>query len=89
VIADLFAGLPRHLPSELFTTLFDASGVRIELIVSHGHASPDGFWYDQDQHEWVVLKGAAQLRVEGDEQPVVMKPGNFVNIPAHKKLGVE
>ena len=87
---NLFANLPTNLPDELFTTLLEAGQVRIERIVSHGHASPEGFWFDQDQHEWVmVLKGAARLRLEGDAPPVEMKPGDFVNIPAHTKHQVE
>jgi cupin 2 domain-containing protein len=66
--------------------LHDAAGVRIERIVSHGHASPDGFWFDQVQQEWVmVLKGAARLRFEGEVPPVEMKPGDLVNIPVHTK----
>ena len=90
VPTNLFANLPSRLPDELFTTLLDAANVRIERIVSHDHASPEGFWYDQDQHEWVVLlKGAARLRFEGDEQPVELKPGDFINIPARKKHRVE
>jgi cupin 2 domain-containing protein len=57
--------------------------VRIERIVSHGHASPEEFWYDQDRHEWVVvLTGAARLRFE--DETVELKPGNFLNIPAYK-----
>ncbi len=85
---NLFADVPSPLPDELFTTLLEASDVRIERIVSHGHASPEGFWYDQDQHEWVmVLKGAARLRFE--DEVVEMKPGDFVNIPAHTKHRVE
>ncbi|HEV3439492.1 MAG TPA: cupin domain-containing protein [Gemmata sp.] len=85
---NLFSGLPQHLPDELITTLLNAGTVRIERIVSHGHRSPDGFWYDQDQHEWVVvLLGAARLRFE--DGTVEMKPGDFVNIPAHKKHRVE
>ena len=87
---NLFTDLPRHLPDELVTTLLDATNVRIERIISHGHASPEGFWYDQDQHECVVvLKGAARLRFEDDDQPVEMKPGDFVNIQAHKRHRVE
>ena len=83
-MTNLFADLPQHLPDELFTTLLDAKNVRIERIVSHGHASPDGFWYDQDQHEWVVvIKGAARLSFEG--QTFEMKPGDALNIPAHTK----
>ena len=43
--ANLFTDLPKHLPEEMVTTLLEASNVRIERIVSHGHASPSGFWY--------------------------------------------
>jgi cupin 2 domain-containing protein len=85
---NLFSGLPSHLPDELFTTLLDTAQVRIDRIVSHGHASPNDFWYDQDQHEWVVvLRGSARLRFEEGE--IEMKPGEFVNIPAHKKHRIE
>lgn len=86
--ANLFADLPPDLPDELFTILLDANGVRIERIVSHGHASPKGFWYDQEQHEWVVvLKGAARLQFE--DRTIEMELGDFVNIPAHTKHRVE
>src|SRR5438876_3915148 len=86
--ANLFADLPQRLPDELFSTLLEAASVRIERIVSGGHASPEGFWYDQDQHEWViVLKGAARLRFE--DGLVEMKPGDCINIPAHKRHRVE
>ncbi len=85
---NLFADLSTNLPDELITTLLEAANVRIERIVSHGHALPAGFWFDQDQHEWVVvLKGAARLRFE--DGTVEMKPGDFVNIPAHEKHRVE
>lgn len=85
---NIFTDLPPQLPNELFTTLFDAASVRIERIVSHGHASPEGFWYDQNQHEWVVvLKGAARVRFE--DETVELKSGDFINIPAHRKHRVE
>lgn len=85
---NLFSDLPLHLPDEHLTTLLAAGNVRIERIVSHGHASPDGFWYDQDQHEWVVLlKGAARLKFE--DETLEMRPGDSVNIPAHRKHRVE
>ena len=72
------------IPEELFTTLLEDGDVRIERIVSHGHSSPPGFWYDQDQAEWVlVLRGAARL--EFDDRVLDMRPGDFVNIPAHQK----
>ena len=85
---NLYADLPAQLPNELFTTLLDAANVRIERIASHGHASPEGFWYDQSQNEWVILlKGSARLMFE--DGAIEMKPGDFLNIPAHKKHRVE
>ena len=88
MIPNLFADLPDHLPEELVTTLLDAGDVRIERIISHGHASSEGFWYDQDRHEFVVvLRGRARLRFE--DGPMEMKPGDFVNIPAHTRHRVD
>jgi cupin 2 domain-containing protein len=85
---NLFGDLPTTLPEEVFQTILTAPNVRIERIVSHGHASPEGFWYDQDQHEWViVLQGAARLRFE--DSIIEMGCGDFVNIPAHRRHRVE
>jgi len=84
VSANLFAKLPAHLPEELFSTLLQAPGVRIERIVSHGHQSADGFWYDEPSSEWViVLKGAA--RIEGEDRTIEMGPGDHLEIPAHTR----
>ncbi len=46
---NLFSDLSTQLSDELYTTLLDADNVRIERIVSLGHASPEGFWYDKGQ----------------------------------------
>ena len=82
---NLFADTPEQLPKEVIQILLDNSGVRIERIISHGHASPEGFWYDQEMHEWVVLlQGAATLQFE-NESPFDLKPGDFLNIPAHRR----
>jgi cupin 2 domain-containing protein len=86
---NLFAEIPDDLPDELSQTLLRAPGLRIERIVSMGHASPRGFLYDQDNDEWVlVLKGAARLAFEGEE-PIDLLPGACVNIPAHRRHRVE
>jgi len=87
--SNLFSDLPASIPEELVQTLMTAPDVRIERIVSHGHASPPGFWYDQQTHEWaLLLRGAACLRFEGQE-PFDLTPGSFVNIPAHQRHRVE
>jgi cupin 2 domain-containing protein len=88
-LTNLFAGIPDDLPEELVETLHSTPGVRIERIVSRGHASPEGFWYDQEQAEWVLLvSGAARLRFEG-EGPLDLSPGSFVSIPAHRRHRVD
>lgn len=85
---NLLANLPRHLPQELTTVLQEGHGVRIERIVSAGHHSPEGFWYDQSENEWVmVLAGAAKLAVEN--RIMEMMPGDSINIPAHTRHRIE
>jgi cupin 2 domain-containing protein len=87
---NLFADLPNDLPEELVEVLAENKHVRIERIVSNGQACPDGFCYDQEEHEWViVLKGEAKLLFEGDDEPIHMKAGDHINIPAHTKHRVE
>jgi len=87
---NLFAGIPSNLPNELLDTLVASGHVRIERIVSAGQVSPDGFWYDQPQHEFVLLlAGSARLRFEGDDQPLELGPGDYVTIAAHQRHRVE
>ena len=89
-MASLFNGIPSELPDELFETLCSAENVKIERIVSKGHVSPEGFWYDQDKHEFVlILKGSAGLRIEGNDDIVVLGAGDYINIEAHVKHRVE
>ena len=88
-MTNLFAGIPAELFDELTQTLLATSRIRIERIVSHGQASLPGAWYDQDRPEWVLLvKGAARLQFDG-QRPLDLRPGDFVNIPAHKRHRVE
>jgi cupin 2 domain-containing protein len=89
-MTNLFADLPREIPDELIETLLQAETVRIERIVSLGHVSPPAFWYDQRENEWVVvLRGAARLRFEDEDDVIELEPGDSVNIPAHKKHRVD
>lgn len=88
MISNLFDDLPSNFADEHFSTLLEAGDLRIERILSHGQASPDSFWYDQDQHEWViVLQGAARIAM--DDEVKELRPGDFLNIPAHHKHRVE
>lgn len=86
---NLFENIPENAPEELFDELFSAEGVRMERIVSFGQASPEGFWYDQPEHEWVLLlEGIAQLRFE-DGTIHELAPGDCLNIPAGRRHRVE
>ncbi len=74
---------------EVHTLLSDGS-LRIERIVSRGHSSPPGFWYDQDEDEWVMLlSGAARLRLRDPDEEVALAPGDHLWLPAHRPHRVE
>jgi cupin 2 domain-containing protein len=84
MLSNLFTNIPTTSTDELVSTLLEAGTVRIERIVSYGQVSPEGFWYDQDQDEWViVLQGAARLEIE--DRTVEMARGDFLHIRAHEK----
>ncbi len=73
---------------ELTTVLAESKNVRIERIVSSGQTSPDGFWYDQDENEFVtLLQGEAVISYE--DVSINLKSGDTVLIPAHKKHRVD
>lgn len=90
-VQNLYANIPVPLPEEVFDdTLLQGRAVRVERIVSHGQASPPDFWYDQPDHEWVVLlAGNAGLRFAGESDTVVLRPGDYLAIPAGTRHRVE
>jgi cupin 2 domain-containing protein len=89
-VRNLFENIPAELPEELFEDLLARDGLRIERIVSRGHCSPPGFWYDQEENEWVVLlSGAARLAFEEGNQLVELSPGDCLEIPAHVRHRVD
>jgi len=75
---------------EVYTELLARPGVRIERIVSTGQSSPPGFWYDQQEAEWVlVLAGEALLRFEDEPEPRRLGAGDFVDIAPRRRHRVE
>jgi cupin 2 domain-containing protein len=81
---NVFADLPGASGEEITQSLAVFPGARVERIVSHGQASPPGFWYDQDWTEWVVVfSGAADLLIDGEDRPLRLRPGDYVEIPPH------
>lgn len=82
-VGNLLANLPSDLAQETLEVLAEAQDIRIERIVSRGHASPDDFWFDQPLTEFVVLlTGEAHVQFEGEPAPRELKPGDYLIIPA-------
>ena len=79
---NLFAQAPANLPREQFQNLLTMPGMLIERIVSTGQATPAGEWLRQDWTEWVVvLSGLAGLRLDGEAEPRLLRPGDWLTIP--------
>lgn len=86
---NIFDNIPAILPEELFESLVKQKNLKIERIVSRGHSTNKGEWYDQPWDEWVLLlQGEAVLSYENGLE-VAMKAGDYINIPAHIRHRVD
>lgn len=83
--------IPVQLSSteEYFEQVLASPSCRVERIISTGHSSPEGFWYDQDEDEWVaLLQGTAELSFD-DGSSVSLAAGDHLLIEAHRRHRVE
>ena len=86
ISGNIFANLAEQSDDEQIVELLASESVRIERIVSTGHAGPPGSWYDQDSNEWVLLlAGSAGLLFEGEVKPRLLSPGDYTYIKAHQR----
>ena len=85
-VKNLFqGGEAKPCGDEFVETLLASGDVRIERIVSTGQTSPPGFWYDQEEDEWVaLLEGNAKLEY-ADGRRITLKRGDWILIPAHSR----
>ena len=68
-VQNLLKNLPDASHEERIEVLLKSPNSRLERIVSRGQSSPQDFWYDQAQAEWVmVVQGRARLAIETDNQ---------------------
>jgi cupin 2 domain-containing protein len=89
-IKNIFRELPEGTVEEISEALLDTRHFRLERIISTGQGTPPGEWYDQGKNEWVILlEGNAGLLFEGETEVRVMRPGDYVHIPAHQRHRVE
>lgn len=83
-MASLLTDLPQALSAERFDTLLETPTFRLERILSKGHSTPDGFWYDQPHDEWVMLlQGGARVAIASPEGERLLLPGDSLLLPAH------
>lgn len=78
--------------NEEFRDILKSENLRIERIVSNGQNSPNDFWYDQDENEFVLLlQGHAILEIEEKNNilEIELKEGDYINIEANVKHRVK
>jgi cupin 2 domain-containing protein len=86
----VYSKIPARRKKEVFDKILQGKDFKLERIVSRGHATPEGKWYDQKDDEWVILlKGRAGLRIKGKRQPITLSPGDYLHLPAHRRHRVE
>jgi len=84
-VDNLFRDLAARGADERVDLLARGDGVRVERIVSHGQRSPDGFWYDQAESEWVVLLSGSARIAFADGREVRLTPGDHLLLPPHTR----
>ena len=66
--------------------LIEGPGWRLERIHSCQASSPEGFWYDQSESEWVmVLRGSAKLQFQDEAEPRDLCAGDSLLITPHRR----
>ncbi len=90
VVSKLLGPCATRPQQELFERVVEGDGFVLERIVSFGHVTAPGSWYDQDRDEWVLLlSGGARLSFEDADAGVDLVPGDAVLIPAHQRHRVD
>lgn len=82
---NLYAAIPDTIDEEQFEELLRGEQVRIERILSQGQASPAEGWYEQEEHEWVLVLEGCGIIGFADGREVSLQKGDYLNIPAYVK----
>ena len=85
---NLFTHIEVNKKEEIFFEIFKNETIKIEKIVSNGQKSPDNFWYEQKESEFILLlEGFAILEFENKQ--IELKKGDCLNIEAFQKHRVK
>lgn len=85
MIPNLFSVNIFPVDNEITEQILNTPNCRIERIISGGQSTPEGFWYDQDEDEWVCLLAGKAIIEFQDSSPVTLDKGDYYFIPAHLK----
>ncbi|HNW81361.1 MAG TPA: cupin domain-containing protein [bacterium] len=86
---NIFKDIPVSATNEITEILASGNSMRIERIISTGQTSPDGFFYDQDDDEFVILlKGKAVISFSSGSKKT-LNEGDFLNIPKNIRHRVD
>ncbi len=87
---NILTAVPAQLPDEVFESIFQRENIQIERILSKGHSTASGQWYDQAWDEWILLiQGQATLLYQQNQQRIDLTAGDYLLIPAHTVHRVE
>jgi cupin 2 domain-containing protein len=83
---NLLEGRAPAAGEERVEVLLQTPDWRLERIHSCGSCSAPGFWYDQHDHEWIlVLRGSATIEFADETAPRDLCVGDNVLIEAHRR----
>ncbi|MDY3201711.1 MAG: cupin domain-containing protein [Arcobacter sp.] len=85
---NIFDEIPIDKSEEKFFGIFKNEKIKIEKIVSNGQNSPENFWYEQEQSEYILLLEGFAILEFGDFE-VELKKGDCLNIKAMQKHRVK
>lgn len=82
---NIFENILTNADNERIEVIANNENIVIERIISYGNITPDGYWYNQDKNEWVLLLcGEAKLEFR-DKKTIDLKAGDYIMIKAHQE----
>jgi cupin 2 domain-containing protein len=82
----LLGGEPPPEGEERTQVILATAALRLERIHSCGASSPPGFWYEQQEEEWVcLLQGCASLQFADEPSPRRLQQGDSLLIRAGRR----
>lgn len=85
---NIFDNINIDKEKEEFIDILKSENVRIERIVSNGQKNEDGFWYEQDENEFVLLLEGKAI-IEFEDKDVKLQKGDYLDIKAYVKHRVK